>query len=393
MAKSADGLAPHKWRGRWRAAITIGYDETGKQRQKYCYAKTKGECTELWNKLKHDFNGGILVTEASMTLNDWLTHWLGVKSKEVSARTIEVYEYSIKHIRPYLGRTKIEKITPINVQKMQLLIAEEKTTRAAFHARKVLHSAMDDAFKLDLVSRNVVSAVKPIKYEKPKQEIWSAHEVIQFLKFAEGSPYYALFYTALTTGMRFGELMALHWSDIEEDKIHIQHNVSLVKGKLQLVPPKTKRSNRIITLAEDTIKIVANQQERHQLDKITSDLVFCSSYGNFLSRSNVYRALNRIILKSEVTKIRFHDMRHTYASMSIANGCDVVQLSKDLGHATASFTLNVYAHFFAKFQDRQALSLKDLLGITEDELNALEEIGEDDNPDDQSDHIDNDEEE
>lgn len=373
MAKSSDGLAPHKWRGRWRAAITIGYDEKGRQRQKYCYAKTKGECTQLWNKLKQEFSAGTLVTETSMTLNDWLTHWLSVKSKEVSARSIQVYKESTDKIRPYLGRTKIDKIKPVDVQRMQLLIAEEKSARAAYHARKVLHSAMDDAFNLDLVSRNVVAAVKPIKYEKQKQEIWSAEEIVRFLDCAKSSPYYGLFYTALSTGMRFGELLALHWSDIEDTKVHIQHNVSFVDGKPQLVAPKTKRSNRIITVAKDTIEIFANERERHDLDKIRSDIVFCSSSGNFLSRSNVYRAMNRITNKSEVTKIRVHDMRHTYASMSIAKGCDVVQLSKDLGHATASFTLNVYAHFFAKFQDRQAFSLNELLGLEEDESDELKE--------------------
>lgn len=367
MARNAEGQAPHKWRGKWRASITIGYNSAGKQKRKYCYGKTRQECVKLWNKLKIQNDDGTLITEETMSVASWFEHWIKVKETEISARTIELYGYNIQHILPYIGRAKLNKLTAVQVQRMQINIAADHTTRAAFYARKILHNALEDALVLGLVSRNVAAAVKPIKYETEELKIWTAKEVRQFLTCMEGCPYYALFYTAITTGMRSGELMGLHWSDIEQDKLHIKHNISIVGGKPILTKPKTKRSNRVITLAEDTVTVLAEHKFNKTLNKIDSELVFTTKTGNYLCHSNLNRSMKNNCKRAEVTRIRVHDLRHTFASMRIANGCDVVELSRDLGHANASFTLNIYAHFFEKHQARNAPSLKELLGEDKDD--------------------------
>lgn len=368
MARNADGQAPHKWRGRWRAAITVGSNSKGKQKRKYCYGKTKEECLREWNKLKRQFDDGTLITEESMTLNQWFEHWLKVKEREISARTIEEYGYTLRHILPRIGRYKLDKLKPLHIQHMQLDIADEISVRQAVHSRNLVHNTLNDALQLGLVMRNVAAAVKPLKYEKPEFEIWSAEEVIRFMEFSKASRYYALYYTALTTGLRPGELIALHWADIEDDKLFVNHNISVVKNKPILGPPKTKRGKRLLHLPIDTLEVLERHKHDLQISQLDSKLVFPSKTGNFLQHGNLIRTLRLFTEKAEVTQIRMHDLRHTHASMRIANGTDIVRISRDLGHSNPSFTLDVYAHLFARIQQHDAASLSELIGIDSKEV-------------------------
>ena len=365
MARSAEGLAPQKWRGRWRAAVTVGYNERGRQKRKWCYAKTREECLKKWNEMKKKHHEGTLPTGTSMSVKQWFEHWFRVKEKDVTKRTLEEYSYTLRHVLPHLGRIKVDKLTPLHVQRMQLAVAEKVSARAAVHARKLVHNALDDALKLGVVGRNVAAAVDPVKYETEELLIWSASEVLRFLEVAEVAPYYPIFYTALTTGMRPGELIALHWEDIEGDKLHVKYTVSFAGGKPILKAPKTKHGKRVIPLPADTVNILRQHREAQGLHNLDSHLTFPARTGNFLQHRNLLRALRLYSDKADVPKIRMHDLRHTYASMRIANGADVVRLSRDLGHANASFTLNVYAHLFARYQEREAPSLNELVGLHE----------------------------
>ena len=162
--------------------------------------------------------------------------------------------------------------------------------------------------------------------------------------------------------MRPGELIALHWKDIEGNKIHVQHTISVVKNKAILGSPKTRRSNRIIAIPWDTVSVLEQQRETLDLPS-GGTLVFPSSTGSFLLHGNLLRALRLYSQKANITEIRMHDLRHTYVSMRIANGTDIVRLSRDLGHANASFTLDVYAHLFARYQQREVPSLNELVGL------------------------------
>ena len=363
MARSAEGQAPKKWRGRWRASILIGYNAKGNPKRKYCYGKTKEECLDKWNKLKRQQSDGMLPTGPKLTTKQWFEHWLTVKEKEVSARTIEEYSYTLKHVLPYLGGIKLDKLTPLKVQRMQLAVAEKVSARAAIHSRGLVHNALDDALKLGLVTRNVAAAVKPVKYERPEFQIWTADEIIRFLEHAKVSPYYSLYYTALTTGMRPGELMALHWENVEGDKIHVRHTVSVVNNQARLGPPKTKRSNRVIDLPWDTVSVLEQHRENLVLIGYEGDLVFPTRTGTFVRHNNLLRNLRTHCKRAEVTQIRVHDLRHTFASMRIASGTDIVRLSRDLGHANASFTLDVYAHLFDRYNRRDVPSLQELIGL------------------------------
>lgn len=356
-----EGLKPHKWRGRWRSGITVGWGADGKQKIKYFYAKTQKEAQAKLNAAKVQRDAGALNTERAMTIAEWFKHWLEVKSREVTARTSEEYGYTSRHILPRLGTVKLDKLTPVMVQRLQLDVLGAVSARAAVKVRGLLYNAMGDAAKLGLVSRNVVALVDPVKYETQEFQIWTGPEVVRFLQFVRKAEYYPFFYTALTTGMRPGELIALHWDDVQGDKLYVNRTVSVVGNKPILQSTtKTKHGRRTLTLPDDTAAILNTRRA-----VADGPLVFPSRLGHFLSHRNLRRSLHLYAGKADVPAIRVHDLRHTYASMRIADGADIMALSRDLGHSSPSFTLNRYGHLFERHRKRDAPTLERLLGLSE----------------------------
>lgn len=360
MAKnvSGEGTRPRKLKnGTWRAELTVGFDGTGKQKQKYVYGKTERECQQKLNALKKQRDEGSLSFEKSMTLSAYYDHWLEVKKRETSKRTIEEYGYTVRHVLPRIGKHKLDKLTPLHVQRMQLDIATVKTPATAARARALVFNMLDDALKLGLVYRNVAAAVDPVKVQRQKYQIWTAHEIIQFLAHAQLSPYYPLYYLGLTVGMRPGELIALHKTDVEGRTITVSRSVSLERGKPVLGLTKNRRV-RVLTMPEDTERVLLEHA-----DLTDSPLVFPARGGDFVRHGNIRRSLESWAKAAEVPIIRPHDLRHTYASMCIASGTDAAQLARDLGHADPSFTYSRYVHFFERYQPREARTLNQLLGV------------------------------
>lgn len=356
-----EGLKPHKWRGRWRSGITVGWGVDGKQKIKYFYAKTQKEAQTKLNAAKAQRDAGTLSTERSMTVAEWFKHWLEVKSREVTARTSEEYGYTSRHILPRLGKIKLDKLTPVMVQRLQLDVLDAVSARAAVQVRGLLYNAMGDAAKLGLVPRNVVALVDPVKYVAPEVEIWTAPEVVRFLQFTLKAEYYPFFYTALTTGMRPGELIALHWDDVQGAKLYVNRTVSVVGNKATLQnTTKTKNGRRTLTLPDDTAAILDTRRA-----VADGPLVFPSRSGGFLTHRNLRRSLHLYAGKAGVTEIRVHALRHTYVSMRIADGADIMALSRDLGHSSPSFTLTRYGHIFERHRKRDAPTLERLLGLSE----------------------------
>lgn len=158
---------------------------------------------------------------------------------------------------------------------------------------------MSDALKLGLVPRNVVALVDPVKYQTVEFTIWSADEIVRFLTLAQRADYYAFWYTALTTGMRPGELIALHWEDVGGDTLHVRRTISVVANKPVLKAyTKTKHGKRVLALPDDTSGILAELREGAE-----GPLVFPSRRGSFLSHRNLRRALTTYAEKAGVSTI------------------------------------------------------------------------------------------
>ena len=216
----------------------------------------------------------------------------------------------------------------------------------------------------------MLGAVRVPKQRKPEIAFWTSDELLQFLAFAEPHRLHALFYTALATGMRRGELVALRWSDVDlsRGRITVTLNAVAVNGKTLVKEPKSQASRRTVFIQGGDVAVLKAHREqlareRHLLGLAWSehDLVFPSEVGTHLSPRNLSRLFDRLVKKSGVTQAGFHSMRHTHASLLIKNGVDAGVVSERLGHTDPGFTRRVYQHLFDEQRSSAALGLMNLI--------------------------------
>jgi len=383
MSRNADGLGtrPHKWRGRWRAALTIGYDATGKPDRRWVYGATQAECQGKLDDLRKQQASGLLAArQRTFNLATYLEEWLEQKALEVNPRTIQIYRSELAHVTKVLGRMKLSAIKPPDVQRMMRAINGSQVTytyfrgegkaktrtvtltaRAANEAKSILSNALDDAMTLGLIATNPARPVRSLRHEEPELTVWTAEEIVRFTctTLAGACDYHALFYLALTAGLRAGELLALEWTDLDGERLHVARTAS-VKGGVGV--PKSRAGDRLIALPSDTVATLQAHRAGLEAALITSPLLFPTGLGTMANHSNVRRSLHAWADRAGVPRIRVHDLRHTYASMAISAGMNAVELARQIGHADASFTPRRYAHFFERATPRTAPTLAELTG-------------------------------
>ncbi len=284
-------------------------------------------------------------------------------------------------MKSILGRHKLTSITPADVQRMMREIVGKQVTyvyhrttagkesrrtitltaRATNQAKGILGNALDDAMVLGLIAANPARPVRSLKHEAKVLTVWTAGEIIAFTNttLGEGADYHALFYLALTAGLRAGELLALEWDDLTGNRLHVARTMNSYGD---VTAPKSAASNRILTLADDTVSTLQRHRAGLAEARIESPLMFPTSTGRMGNHSNLLRAPRFWSARAGDAPIRIHDLRYTFASMSIAAGTNVVDLARQLGHEDPGFTLMRYAHFFERATPRAALTLAQLTG-------------------------------
>lgn len=391
MSRNADGLGrkPHKWRGRWRSYITLGYKVNGDPDRLYIYGATEGECLAKHLDALKRVREGQDARLPPDTLGAYLEEWLEQKRLEVKPRTLTIFRADLAPVTRLLGRKKLAQLTPRDIQAaMRHIVGSVReyypngrtkadgspraprrvtlTTKTANSARATLGNALDDAVSLGLIPANPVARTKPLKHEPREIRIWTAAEVTAFTRAtrAAGADYHALFYLALTAGLRPGELIALEWGDVRGAQLTVQRTAS-VDGTVGA--PKTRAGRRTLPLSHDAVEALAVHRSGLVADDNLGRLVFPTAAGTMVTHSNLRRSLHAWARKAEVPLLAPHDLRHTYASMAIANGMDVAELARRLGHTNPAFTLRQYVHFFELAKPRGAPSLLELTGHQERE--------------------------
>lgn len=370
MARQAKGLGrkPHRWRGRWRAYVTTGYAADGEAERKYVYGKTLEACIAKIDEARRRLKLG--QHTSNMPLSDYLDSWLESKSLEVEPRTAAIYAAELEHVRAHLGRERLSKLTPAHVKRMMRAIVGSKVTfgtnqaavltpRSANAARNVLHNALADAVLDGLIELNPASKerVRPLKGNEREIVVWTAREVRVFVDTcaAGGASLHAFFYTALTTGMRVGELSALTWRDVTDTTIQVR-----ATGEKR--GAKTDAGNRVLSLSADTADVLRRHRLVLEAEGVKSPLVFPTGNGRQVTRQHARTSLLRWARLAGVTPLSPHGLRHTYASMMIAAGANPAELARLLGHSSAAFTLRTYVHFFERARKREAPTLQELMG-------------------------------
>lgn len=220
-----------------------------------------------------------------------------------------------------------------------------------------------------MVARNPVELTKGPKMPRQQMQFWQPEEARAFLTHVAGHRLEALFYLALVTGMRKSELLGLRWADLESDALSVRQTVTLVRNVAMFGPPKTDGSARTLLLAPDVLAQLATRRVAYLAEQTLAgdewqehDLVFGQVNGAaMLPWSLDYHWVDQR-RSSGAKQIRFHDLRHTYATLAIAQGLDIRLVAERLGHAHPSITLNVYAHILNDQRKRAAISLDGLLG-------------------------------
>lgn len=361
--------------GLWRARITL---DNGKR--KYFSSKSRAEAVKKMNDALHDLGRGIPLLDERQTVKDYLTVWYEGMKPQVRQSTYRRYGDYVKHLLPALGRHPLAKLSPQHLQvfyNKKLAEGLSPTTVHAIHA--MLHRALEDALQMGLVNRNVTEMLKPPRRTNREMMPLSVSEMQRFLEVVRDDRFYALYVLALSTGMREGELLGLRWQDVDMARhtLQVRMNVAEVARKqFALAETKTVYSRRTVALTQAAVDALAEHWQRQQLQPtaINLGLVFPSRTGGIMIPHNITkRSFKRYLVKAGLSRdIRFHDLRHTAATLLLASGVNVKVVSEMMGHSNVAITLRIYAHVLPHMQQSAVQAMDEMLGLTPETLRVID---------------------
>ncbi|WHX68241.1 site-specific integrase [Peribacillus frigoritolerans] len=355
----------------WSYIVDIGRDLiTGKRRQ-----KTKGgfprqkDADAALRKILNELDANRYLEPSKESFSSYMEFWFTshyqkrIKETTASSRKYLMDKHLIRE-NPFANKP-LSKITTEDIDAFyNLKLDEEYSTSTIRKLHQLLNQAFGQAVKWKKISFNPVINADPPSVKKEEMKIWSFDEIDSFLNHCKGERHYLTFLLAIYTGMRKGELLGLKWSDIDFGKksIRIQRSLSHIPNKgYRLSTPKTKKSKRQVPIPDFLVKELKAHKERQETQRKRlgeqyqdQDLVICTEIGTLQDPRNVLRVMKRISKAANVTSIRFHDIRHTHASILISEGVDIVKVAARLGHSDPTITLKNYAHLIPNQDDEVA---------------------------------------
>lgn len=363
---SGEGSIFQRGDGIWTATLNLGYDEKGKRRRRTVYGKTKAEVREKLVKLHSDSQNGLLVDPSRKTVSEFLAAWLeGVARPAIRPSTYVRYERIVRlYINPYLGGVVLNKLTPPQVQSAYATMERDGLSPSKREsAHTILRMALDQALKWGLVARNVCTAVQKPRVKKKAFQVLSPEAAHRFLQAAEEDRLYALYVLAITTGLRQGEMLALRWQDLDlkAGTLSVRHTLVDLNGKLELGEPKTAKGKRRVMLPAMAAKALKDHRKAMLAEGNLGEWVFCDTEGGLIRKSNfVRRSFKPLLKKAKVPEVRFHDLRHTAATMLLSEGVHPKVVQEILGHSQISVTLDTYSHVLPSMQVEAASKVDNL---------------------------------
>ena len=368
---NGEGTITRRKDGRWEAKYTVYTAEGPKRRA--LYGKTRKVAADKLARALADRTSGHTFDTENMTVGEYLDRWLNDSDKgSVRTSTYERHEQIVRlHLKPALGRLKLSKLTPAHVQGLyrdKLDSGLSPATVQKIHT--VLHKALTQALKWNMIPRNAADVVKAPRPVPEEMHPLSPDEARNLIEAARGDKLEAPYILAVHTGMRQGELLGLKWEDVDlnEGVIHIRRTVVRSGGRISLGEPKTKRSRRPVHLtgaAVEALKAHLERQLEHieRLGDLYRDhgLVFTSEVGTLINPSNLRRrSFAPLLQRAGLPRIRFHDLRHTCATLLLSRNVHPKYVQELLGHATVAITLDTYSHVIRGMGDHTARAMEDV---------------------------------
>jgi integrase len=351
----------------WRAAVTLDGRRISHSFQ------SKPECRAWINDMQSQITRGMTYASAQLTLKSYLQKWLDTHKLTLGPKTAPRYEQITRdYIIPALGEIKLSDLRLDVVEAhYQTLTKKGLSSRSVRFVHMILHKSLNDAIRRGYLSRNPIQGAILPRRDQKEMQILDEDEVMRFLIVVQDNRREALYNLAVKTGMRQGELLALKWSDLDwkRSTIRVQRQVQRIPGKGMVFRfPKTRSSRRAIQLGEQTLDTLRNQLTRLELEKAVAgerwqehNLIFPSTVGTPMGSSNLHKDFKKQLQKAKLRDIRFHDLRHTAASLMLNHGVPVLVVSKILGHSKTSTTLDVYGHLIPVMQEQAARIMDEVI--------------------------------
>ena len=362
--------------GRWEGRYSIGFDpKTGKQIQKSVYGATQKEVRQRLTQVTAEIDEGTYIEPNSIKLSEWLKTWLRDYIGNVKPATVKSYTDHVNlNIIPYLGKTQLSKLSPAMIQSMYNTLQREKglSAKTIKNVHGVLHRALTQAQKMGYIRLNPLEAVTLPRIEKKQIKPMEDEDLIRFLKEIKGNPYELVFFVTVFTGLRQGEILGLTWDcvNFEQNTLYINKQHGKVKGGQEYVFGSLKNDKPRLIVAADGVMDALREQKARQRRwaelagkawNNADNLVFTTELGRYLSNQTVYLAFKKVVRALGMENIRFHDLRHTFAVNSLKAGDDIKTVQENLGHHTAAFTLDVYAHVTSGMKQASASRMEKYL--------------------------------
>lgn len=358
----------------WSVIVDLPRDPaTGERRRKRITAATKQEAErQAIQVLAEIASGGFAEADANkITVEQYLTRWLESVNQTMRPASARRYSDLMRlHVMPYIGRVRLGKLTALDVQTLYARRKAEaglsSTTLSNIHV--VLHRALKQAVRWKLLTYNVTEQVDPPRKLIPACKTWTQEQAAAFLGVADQDEWAALWRLALFTGMRRGELLALRWEEVDLTRKVLSVTSTLSRGRggvYEFGQPKSAAGRRSIAISDSVVKSLQKHKARQaetrlRVGALYTDMgmVFATQEGKPVHPNSLALRFNRLIAQAKVPKIRFHDLRHTAATLMLANNVHPKIVQERLGHSDISMTLNRYSHVTMDMQ-RQAADVLD----------------------------------
>lgn len=335
---------------------------TGKKRVKY--TKTQKEAKDWLHTQKEAVKSSNWVEQENITLSNYLDRYLtDVAANTLRPKTLEAYEYLVRlHLKPELGMIKLTALRPDQVQNLySKKLSSGLSRRTVQFIHSVLHKSLDQAFRWGLITRNVCDLVDPPSVKRQSPTTLGIEQVKHLLATIKDDRMYPILALAVSCGLREGEVLGVHYEDIDwnSNTIHICHAVQYLIGKgLNITEPKTDKARRTISVPDFVMEALKDNCDSQNINQ---GLIFKTSNGTPYSPRNLIRYFKQALEKSELPEIRFHDLRHTAATLLLSAGIHPKVVQEMLGHSQINLTLDTYSHVLPSMQKEASQKMNGLL--------------------------------
>jgi len=360
----------------WAVVVDLPRDPaTGKRRQKWITVRgTKRDAQKVLAEVLAELGRGAYAEPSRTTLADYLDQWLEQYAQpSVAPRTYDNYRWNVAHIKRHLGQVPLADLRPAQIQGMYAALLESGLAPKTVHlVHGTLRLALKHAVRWELIPRNPVEQVEPPRVERPEITVLTREQVGLLLEAVRQTRFYIPVLLAVSTGLRRGEVFGLTWDavDLEARVVKVQRSMIRARdGEPVWGPTKTQRSQRVVTLPEFVAAELAEHRRRQDLYRQLLGpkyrdygLVVCLEDGRAWDTSNFEHSFRRLMDRLGFKGVRFHDLRHTHATLLLEAGVHPKVVQERLGHSQIAVTMDTYSHVLPTIQREAALVLDQLLG-------------------------------